>query len=116
MRNGSAFDISATRTWLLERQLAADELASSRTRRASRSGVPCPACKACIDAHLPVPDPLVCAAWFVNTPVSPRAVAKRLFALQFIITERSVWFERVLTTIADITGWRCSLLTHTTNP
>jgi hypothetical protein len=59
MRNGSAFDILATRTWLLERRLTADELASPRTRRASGSLVPSPACEACIDAHLPVPYPLI---------------------------------------------------------
>jgi hypothetical protein len=115
MRNDSTFDILATRTWLFERRLAAGERASARIRRASRAGAPCLACKACIDARLPVSDLLIRAAWIVRIAVSPRAAAKRSFALQFIITERSVWFARVLTTISNITGWRCSLLTQTPN-
>jgi glycosyltransferase involved in cell wall biosynthesis len=107
---GLPFDPAAARNrslWLLECRLAADKLAAAKDplgapiwRTLSR------ALKACVDAQLPVSNRIIRGAWFVSVAIAPRVIAKRLIALRFIVTERPAWFERVLTAIANITGWR----------
>jgi glycosyltransferase involved in cell wall biosynthesis len=106
------FDPAAARNrsiWALECRLAADKLAASRDpledpvwRTLSR------ALKACINAEQPVSDRIIRAAWFLSVAVSPRAFARRLIGLRFLILERPAWFERVLHTIVAINGWRGS--------
>ena len=109
---GIPFDPAAARNrsiWALECRLAADKLASSRDppadpvwRTLAR------ALRACISADLPVSNRMVRVAWFVSVAVSPRAVARRLIAVRFVIAKRPAWFEPVLTAIVNITGWRAS--------
>ena len=111
-------DVARNRSlWVLECRLAADKLASVRDpmgepiwRTLSR------ALKACIDAHLPVSNRIIRAAWFVIVAVSPRIVARRVIALRFISHERPAWLERLTGVIANITSWRRPLRTPTTNP
>jgi hypothetical protein len=55
-------------------------------------------------ARLPLSNRIIRAAWFVCL-ISPRVLAKRLIALRFVITERPALFERILTTVANITSW-----------
>jgi glycosyltransferase involved in cell wall biosynthesis len=105
-----AFDPAAARNrsiWALECRLAADKLASSRDppadlvwRTLAR------ALRACISANLPVSNRMVRVAWFVTVAVSPRAVARRLIAVRFVIAKRPAWFEPTLTILVNITGWR----------
>jgi len=115
---GLPFDPAAARNrsiWLLECRLAAAKLASVKDpmgepiwRTLSR------ALKACLDARLPVSNRLVRGAWFVIVAISPRTIARRLIALRFTITERPAWLERLLGIIVNISSWRGSLLTPTT--
>jgi hypothetical protein len=106
------FDPAAARDrsiWALECRLAADKLAASGDsledpvwRTLSR------ALKACISAEQPVSDRIIRAAWLLSVAVSPRAFARRLIGLRFLVLERPAWFERVLNTIVAINGWRGS--------
>jgi glycosyltransferase involved in cell wall biosynthesis len=112
---GLPFDPAAARNrsiWLLECRLAADKLASVKDpmgepiwRTLSR------ALKACIDARMPLSNRIIRGAWFIIVAISPRAVARRLIALRFIITERPAWLERLLGIIVNITSWRGPLRT-----
>jgi hypothetical protein len=70
------------------------------------------ALKACMRARLPLSNRIIRAAWFVSVAISPRVFARRLIALRFVITERPAWFERILTTVANIASWRGSGRIH----
>ena len=56
--------------------------------------------------ELPVSHRIISATWFLSVAVSPRVFARRLIALRFVITERPVWFKRILSAWANITAWR----------
>jgi len=107
-----AFDQVAARNrsiWGLESRLVADKLASSSNPPADpiwRTLVR--AIKACSNAELPLSNRITRVAWFVGVAISPRAVATWLIKLRFMVTERPAWFERVLWTIVNISGWRGS--------
>jgi hypothetical protein len=109
---GVRFDPIAARDgsiWSLETRLVARKL---------RTGTEPPgepawrilycALKACVRAPLPLSNRMIRAAWFVSVAISPRIFARRLISLRFVITERPGWFERFLTTVANITAWRRS--------
>jgi hypothetical protein len=70
------------------------------------------ALKACMRARLPLSNRIVRAAWFVSVAISPRVFARRLIVLCLVITERPAWFERILTTVANIASWRGSGRIH----
>jgi glycosyltransferase involved in cell wall biosynthesis len=116
---GVKFDPVAARNgsiWSLECRLIVDKLSDAR----DSSGEPVwrtlsRALKACIDARLPLSNRAIRAAWFVSVAVSPRIVAKRLIVLRFVIAERPAWFDRFLTTVANITGWRGSARIRASN-
>jgi glycosyltransferase involved in cell wall biosynthesis len=109
---GVKFDPVAARNcsiWWLECRLVADKLSAARNplgepvwQTLSR------ALKACIRTPLPLSNRIMRAAWLVSVAVSPRVFARRLIALRFVITQRSAWFERLLTTVVNITAWRGS--------
>lgn len=108
-----AFDPTAARNrsiWGLECQLVCDKLAFSKDplrdpmwRTLSR------AVKACVNAvELPISNRIIRAAWFISVAVGPRAFARRLIKLRFVVIKRPVWFDPVLRTIVNITGWHGS--------
>ena len=70
------------------------------------------ALKACMRARLPLSNRIIRAAWFVSVAISPRVFARRLIVLRLVITERPAWFERILTTVANIASWRGSGRIH----
>jgi len=109
---GIAFDPAAARNrsiWALECRLAADKLASSRhTREDPVWRTLSRALKACINEEMPVSHRMVRAAWFLSIAVSPRAFVTWLIKLRFVVTERPAWFEPVLRTVINVTGWRGS--------
>jgi hypothetical protein len=91
--------------WSLECRFVADKLrASGRQRPAGRTGFGAP-CIARLYPRAPAfiePDnPCVLV---VSVAISPRVFARWLTELRFVITERPAWFERFLTTVADICG------------
>jgi glycosyltransferase involved in cell wall biosynthesis len=110
---GVRFDPIAARDssiWSLETRLVADKLRTGR----EPPGEPAwrllyGALKACVRAPLPLSNRMIRAAWFVSVAISPRIFARRLISLRFVITERPAWFERFLTTVANITAWRRSV-------
>jgi glycosyltransferase involved in cell wall biosynthesis len=51
-------------------------------------------------------NPIIRAVWLFSVAVSPRALAKRLIGLRFLVTQRPAWFEPVVRTINNITGGR----------
>jgi glycosyltransferase involved in cell wall biosynthesis len=111
-------DVACKRSlWLLEYRLAADKLASAKDDEAREPVLRTlfRAVKACIIAPLPVRNRMIRTVWFVIVAFSPRAVARRVIALRFIVTERPAWFERAMT-IANTIGRRRSERTATTNP
>jgi hypothetical protein len=63
-------------------------------------------------ARLPLSNRIIRAAWFVSVAISLRVFARRLIVLRLAITERPVWFERILTTVANIASWRGSARIH----
>jgi hypothetical protein len=107
---GLPFDPAAVRKrsiWALECRLVADKLAPLREPLEDaiwRTLVR--ALKACINGEEPVSNRIIRAAWLFSVAVSPRALAKRLIGLRFIVAERPAWFESVLRTIINITGGR----------
>jgi hypothetical protein len=116
---GIPFDAAAVRTrspWTLECSLAAAKL--EPTKAPAREPI-CTsvfrATRAYIDAPMPVSQRIFRTLWFVSVAVSPRAVARRLITLRFVVAERPRWLERVRN-IADIAIWRGSSRTHATNP
>jgi glycosyltransferase involved in cell wall biosynthesis len=107
---GIAFDPAAARThslWALECRLVADKLAfpsdplQDPTWRTSFRAI-----KACIAAELPVSSRIIRAVWLLSVALSPRILARPLIKLRFVVTERPAWFEPILRTIVNITGWR----------
>ena len=115
---GIPFDPAAARNrslWLLECRLAADKLAATEDPlRQPLYRTLFRALRACIDAPLPVPNRMIRAVWFLIVAFSPRAVARCVIALRFIVTERPAWFERALA-IMNIIPWRGWRRTHVTN-
>jgi glycosyltransferase involved in cell wall biosynthesis len=111
---GISFDLPAAWTyalWPLECQLCVRKLTSNKgllgesLNRTLFRGL-----RACVAAELPISHRLIRAGWFVSVAASPRALAKRLIALRFVITERPSWFERLLSRIVNIGVRRCSSL------
>jgi glycosyltransferase involved in cell wall biosynthesis len=109
---GFPFDPAAARNrsiWLLECRLAADKLASVKDptaqpiwRTLSR------ALKACMETDMPASNRIIRGAWFLSVAVAPRAIAWRLIALRFLVTERPARFEQLLAILTNINGWRSS--------
>jgi glycosyltransferase involved in cell wall biosynthesis len=109
---GVKFDPVAARNcsmWSLECRLVADKLSDA----SEPLGEPVwrtlfRALKACIRTPLPLSNRIVRAVWLVSVAISPRVVARRVIALRFVITQRSPWFERFLTTVINISARRGS--------
>jgi len=101
---GIPFDPSVARSyslWPIECQLSANKLTSAKDPgREPVYRILFRALRACLDAQLPASNRIIRAGWFVSVAVSPRAVARRLIALRFTITERPSWLEPLLTTLA----------------
>jgi glycosyltransferase involved in cell wall biosynthesis len=108
-----AFDANAARNrsiWALECRLVRRKLAASR----------CPledsvwpllilAARAYIDSpELPLLSRIIGAVWFFSVAVSPRAFARWLISLRFVIAARPAWLTRFLTIAAKVTTWRSS--------
>lgn len=82
--------------------LALRELASSATRSP-------------IDAHLPISDLVIHAAWLLGGAVTPtNGRIRQLLALNSSLRKGPGWFEQLVANITNIIRWRGSLLTHTT--
>ena len=111
---GIPFDPAVARhhsIWALECRLIADKLTSIKYRSVTHSSrqpvfrTLYYALRAYIDARLPISNRIIRAGWLIAVAVSPRSTARWLIALRFVPDKRPAWFERVLTTIANITGY-----------
>ena len=82
--------------WLLECRLAAAKLAPDpAVTRVGTLGSLWRALRACTQAPLGLPRRVIFAAWCVGVVVTPRAAARRIIALRFVVTQRPRWLERL---------------------
>jgi glycosyltransferase involved in cell wall biosynthesis len=107
---GVQFDGVAARNhsiWALECRLAISKMSDISHEPAEAVWrILAPAIRACLSARLPLSNRIVRVAWFVAVAAGPPIVAKRLIALRFVITTRPAWFERLVSTAANITAAR----------
>ena len=119
---GFAFDPGAARNrslWLSECRLAAAKLADADDpARESTSAIVYYGVKACMRDPAPMARRMAQMLWFIIVAAAPRALARRLIALRFLVGQRPRWLTLAVAMLAKAKAlaWPGSVRMQKANP